>query len=337
MSRPKVVAVMFDGMSSFHLSIPCLIFGQDRQSLGLPAFDFRIFGTTEGPLHTDSGFIIPCEHDVTIIENADIVIIPSWDELDRPPSGALSAALKKAHDGGAVIAGLCLGAFPLAASGMLDGRKATTHWAYAEQLAALYPAVTIDPKVLYIAEGRIYTSAGVAAGLDCCLHIVRELYGAETATQLARHIVMSPHRLGGQAQLIEMPVSKPGRDDRFAAILDAVRTNLHQPHSLDGVAAAANMTRRTFTRRFQAAHALSFGAWLIQERCLLARRLLETTDLGIEDIALQAGFGTPVTLRTHFGKQFGISPALYRRGFSERSRPLSPRERGLQQVAPPPL
>jgi transcriptional regulator GlxA family with amidase domain len=308
---------MFEGMSAFHLSVPCLIFGQDRRALGLPKFDFKIVAAEAGEMRTDVGFLIPCEKDLPAVETADIVIIPSWGDIAAPPTKELGNALRAAHANGAGVAGLCLGAFPLAATGLLDGKRATTHWAYADELARLHPTVGVDAKVLYVDEGRLFTSAGVAAGLDCCLHIVRELYGSKVATLLARHIVMSPHRLGGQAQLIDMPMPPPDRNDRFAAVLDQVRATLDMPHSLDSAAEAANMTRRTFTRRFQSAHAMSFGEWLARERTSLARQLLETTELGIEDVALKAGFGTSTTLRTHFSQQFNISPTLYRRGFSE--------------------
>lgn len=318
MKNPVVIVVAFDGISSFHLSVPCLIFGRDRPALGLPNFDFKIVGLGEDEIRSDAGFIIPCERDLGRIETADIVIVPTWGDLETPPSEALLEALRNAHANGAVIAGLCLGAFAVAATGLLDGKRATTHWAYADKMAECYGDVNVDPKVLYVEEKTLYTSAGVVAGIDCCLHIIREKYGAKAATMLARHIVMSPHRLGGQAQLIEMPMPPPDRNSRFSAVLDQVRETLDMPHSLDSVAGAANMTRRTFTRRFQSAHAMSFGEWLARERGNFARQLLETTELGIEDVALKAGFGTSTTLRTHFAQQFNISPTLYRRGFSAR-------------------
>lgn len=308
-----VAIVLFEGISSFHVSVPCLIFGQDRTGLGLPEFALTFFAGGAPEIHTDLGFTINCNTAPDVIDRADIVIIPSWGDLDAPVPHVLIRSLHAARLRGAIIAGLCLGAFPLAASGLLAGRRATTHWAYAERLAALYPDVDVDPKVLYLGEEGVFTSAGVAAGLDCCLHIVRENYGSDCANNLARHIVMSPHRLGGQAQLIEMPVPKP--NDRFARVLDRLRQTLHEPHTLDSVAAEAAMNRRTFTRRFQAAHGMSFGEWLARERSLHARHLLETTTLSVEEIALRSGFATTVTLRTHFARHFRISPVLHRRSF----------------------
>lgn len=313
MPAPVVAVVLFDGISSFHLSVPGLIFGQDRTGIGLPRFDFRFFSPDGSQVRTDLGFSIACATDSAAVEEADIVIVPSWGRLDEPVSGKLLALLVAAHRRGAIVAGLCLGAFPLAASGLLDGKRATTHWAYAQKLADLHPSVEVDPRVLYVGADRIFTSAGVAAGIDCCVHIVRELYGSEPANNLARHIVMAPQRLGGQAQLIDMPVPRP--HERFAQVLEGVRASLDQPHSLDSVAKAAAMNRRTFTRRFQSAQGTSFGDWLARERSLHARRLLETTDISVEDVALRCGFGTAATLRAQFARHFGISPLLHRRTF----------------------
>lgn len=313
MHLPVVTVVLFEGISSFHVSVPCLIFGQDRTKIGLPRFDLRFFSAGEEVVHTDLGFTIACSTDGSAVEEADIVIVPSWDELDAPLPDVLARGLKAAHARGAIVAGLCLGAFPLAAAGLLDGRRATTHWAYAAQLARQFPAVAVDPKVLYLGEDRIFTSAGVAAAIDCCVHVVRELYGSAPANNLARHIVMSPQRLGGQAQLIETPVPKP--HDRFSRVLDGLRETLDAPHTLDSVAEAAAMNRRTFTRRFQAAYGMSFGDWLARERSLHARHLLETTDLSVEDVAIRSGFATTATLRTHFARHFKISPILHRRSF----------------------
>jgi AraC family transcriptional activator FtrA len=314
MRSPIVTVVLFEGISSFHVSVPGLIFGQDRTALGLPRFDLRFFACETEVVHTDLGFAIGCSDNPAVVEGADIVIIPSWEKLEDAVPEALLTSIRSAHCRGAIVAALCLGAFPLAASGLLDGRCATTHWSYAEQLASQFPDVRVDPKVLYVGENRLFTSAGVAAGIDCCVHIIRELYGSAPANRLARHIVMSPHRLGGQAQLIDMPVPKP--HDRFSRVLDRLRQTLDLPHTLDSVAEAAAMNRRTFTRRFQSAHGMSFGDWLARERSLHARHLLETTDLSVEDIALRSGFGTTATLRSHFARHFQISPILHRRSFA---------------------
>ncbi|TIV24621.1 MAG: GlxA family transcriptional regulator, partial [Mesorhizobium sp.] len=236
MKNPIIAAVAFDGISPFHLSVPCLVFGADRTRLGLPRFDFRVCAMEEGPIHTDAGLSIVVPHDLSALDEADIVIIPSWKDLDAPLAAPFKEALQGAHRRAALIVGLCLGTFAIAGAGLLAGRKATTHWAYADQLQALHPDIAIDADVLYVDEGDIITSAGVAAGLDCCLHIVRARYGAEAALRLARHVVLSPHRQGGQAQFIERPLAPTPNADRFAKALDDVRATLGEAHSLDNVA-----------------------------------------------------------------------------------------------------
>ncbi|MEI9430655.1 helix-turn-helix domain-containing protein [Mesorhizobium sp. Cs1299R1N3] len=319
MTAPIIAVLAFDGISPFHFSVPCLVFGADRTNLGLPRFDFRVCGVEEGLIRTDAGLGILVPHGLAALEDADIVIIPSWKDLEAPLAKPLEEALGRAHRRGALIVGLCLGTFALAAAGLLSGRKATTHWAYTEQLRALHPDISVDADVLYVDDGDIVTSAGVAAGLDCCLHIVRARYGAEAALRLARHVVLSPHRQGGQAQFIERPVAKSADADRFTEVLDAVRATSGETHSLDSVAEAAGLTRRTFTRRFQKSIGTSFGDWLISQRIELAQRLLEATDKSIDVVAFDAGFGSATSLRQHFSARLRTSPAQYRREFSRRA------------------
>ncbi|MDX8483365.1 helix-turn-helix domain-containing protein [Mesorhizobium sp. VK24D] len=316
MRNPIIAAVAFDGISPFHLSVPCLVFGADRTKLGLPRFDFRVCAAERGPIHTDAGLSISVPHDLSALDEADIVIIPSWKDLNAPLAAPLKDTLERAHERGALIAGLCLGTFAIAAAGLLAGRKATTHWAYADQLQALHPDIDVDPDVLYVDEGDIVTSAGVAAGLDCCLHIVRARYGAEAALRLARHVVLSPHRQGGQAQFIERPLAPTPAADRFAQAIDEVRATIGEPHSLDSVAGAAGLTRRTFTRRFQKTTGTSFGDWLADQRVALAQRLLEQTDKSMDVVAFEAGFGSATSLRQHFAARLRTSPMQYRREFS---------------------
>ncbi|WP_292270233.1 AraC family transcriptional regulator [Mesorhizobium sp.] len=216
MRTPIVAVVAFDGISPFHLSVPCLVFGADRTKLGLPRFDFRVCAAEQGPIHTDAGLSISVPHDLSALDQADIVIIPSWKELDAPLAAPLKHALERAHKRGALIVGLCLGTFAIAAAGLLAGRKATTHWAYTDQLQTLHPDIAVDADVLYVDEGDIVTSAGVAAGLDCCLHIVRARYGAEAALRLPpRRAVAAPagwtgsvHRATARADAKRRPVHK---------------------------------------------------------------------------------------------------------------------------------
>jgi len=317
MADPIIAVVAFDGISPFHLSVPCLIFGEDQTHLGLPRFDFRVCALEEGPIRTDAGLMLTTPHRLTGLADADMVVVPSWKNLDEPVPSALVDALYRAHARGALLVGLCLGTFAIAATGLLAGRRATTHWAYADRLRALYPNIVVEPEVLYVDNGDVVTSAGVAAGLDCCLHIVRARYGADVALRLARRFVLSPHRQGGQAQFIERPVAKTPNADRFALALDRVRATIDEAHSLDRVVDAAGITRRTFTRRFQKAIGTSFGDWLVHQRIEQAQRLLEATDDSIEAIAFQTGFGTATSLRQHFAAKLRTSPTQYRRTFSK--------------------
>ncbi|MCV3207089.1 helix-turn-helix domain-containing protein [Mesorhizobium sp. YC-39] len=329
MADPIVAAIAFDGISPFHLSVPCLVFGEDRTALGLPRFDFRVSAVENSPIRTDAGLTITVPYGLSALDDADIIIVPSWD-LEVPPPPALTETLRRAHRRGASIVGLCLGTFAIAATGLLSGKRATTHWAYTDQLQALYPDIVVDADVLYIDDGDIVTSAGVAAGLDCCLHIVRARYGAEAALRLARRIVLSPHRQGGQAQFIERPVATAPTLDRFAKALDTVLKTLGDPHSLDSVAEAAGLTRRTFTRRFQKSVGTSFGDWLIEQRVQLAQQLLESTAQPMDAIAFEAGFGSATSLRQHFAARLRISPVQYRREFSK-SAPVN-NDRPIQTV-----
>jgi len=317
MRNPVVAAVAFDGIRPFHLSVPCLVFGEDRTSEGLPAIDFRVCAPAANTLlRTESGLGLMAPYDLSGLVGADLVIMPSWLNKDAPVPEALTSALRAAHAAGAIVVGLCLGAFPLAAAGLLDGREATTHWLATDRLAQSYPAIIVRPDQLYVDTGDIITSAGVAASLDCCLHIVRRLYGADAAQRLARRIVLSPHRQGGQAQFIEAPVPAAPTTDALSQALDAVLADLGRPHELDSVASLARMSRRTFTRKFQKRTGASFARWLSAQRLLKAQELLETTGRSIDDIADLTGFGTATSMRQHFAAALNTSPARYRREFA---------------------
>ena len=313
MPRHTVAVVAFDQISPFHLSVPCVVFG-DRHP-GLPSFDLRVCAAEEGLLRTSAGFRIAVDHGLEALQSAQTVIVPSWrDPQERPPQPLLDA-LVAAHGRGAQLVGLCLGAFVLAEAGLLDGRVATTHWAWAEQFAARYPGVRLDADVLYVEDDSLLTSAGTTAGIDCCLHLLRTQYGSEIANAVARRLVMPPHRQGGQAQYVEQPLPATARDSRLAGLLDWVRANLQQSHSLDSLAEKALMSRRTFTRHFRLLTGTTVGEWLLAERLALCQRLLETTDQPIEQVAMLAGFGSPASLRHHFGQAFGVSPKAWRQAF----------------------
>ncbi|AXF15394.1 helix-turn-helix domain-containing protein [Paraburkholderia caledonica] len=314
--RAHIVAVIaFDRISPFHLSVPCVVFGEDRSGSGVPGFDFRVCAAETGPLTTTAGFSIAVTHGLEALAEADTIIVPSWRDPAEPPPAALLDALRAAHARGTQLVGLCLGAFVLAAAGILDDRPASTHWAWADDFAGRYPRVRLDRDVLYVDDGNVLTSAGTAAGLDCCLHVLRKMCGAEVANFVARRLVVSPHRQGGQAQYIQQPLPPDVREDRLSGLLDWVCGNLDAPHTLDSLAARALMSRRTFTRRFRLATGTTVGAWLLAQRLTRAQQLLESSDQSVEAIAGIAGFGSAASLRHHFAEAFRTSPSAWRREF----------------------
>jgi transcriptional regulator GlxA family with amidase domain len=221
---------------------------------------------------------------------------------------------------GAQIVGLCLGAYVLAEAGLLDGRNATTHWAYALDFTKRYPDIRVDADALYVEDGNVLTSAGTAAGIDCCLHMIRQRYGVESANSLARRLVVPPHRHGGQAQFIEHPIPATSRESRLSGLIDALRGSLNEAHTLDSLADEALMSRRTFTRQFRQLTGMTFGEWLLHERLALTQRLLETSDHSIEAVSALAGFGSPESLRLHFRRAFAVSPTAWRQTFKGQSR-----------------
>ncbi|MDH0893846.1 MULTISPECIES: helix-turn-helix domain-containing protein [unclassified Pseudomonas] len=314
MPAHRIAVVAFDRITPFHLSVPCLVFGE--LGPGPEFYELRVCAERAGSLSTTAGFGLRVEHGLETLAWADTVIVPSWhdDPQERPPQALLNA-LVAAHARGARLVGLCLGAYVLAEAGLLDGRRATTHWAWARDFAKRFPKVTVDADVLYLDDAGLLTSAGTAAGIDCCLHLLRQQHGAEVANRVARRLVVPPHRQGGQAQFIEQPLPATSRDDRLAGLLDWVRAHLDLPHSLDSLAERALMSRRTFTRRFRQLTGATVGDWLLAERLALCQRLLEGTEQSVEAIATLAGFGSPVSLRHHFGRAFGVSPSAWRQTF----------------------
>lgn len=313
MATLVVAVIAFDRISPFHLSVPCVVFGDHHP--GLPAFDFRVCAMASGPLRTTAGFSLLAEHGLEGLDDADIVVVPSWRDPNESPPAPLLDALLAAHRRGATVVGLCLGAYVLAEAGLLNGRRATTHWAYADDFAGRYPQVVLDPDVLYVEAEGIMTSAGTAAGLDCCLHLLRQRFGAECANGVARRLVVPPHRQGGQAQFIAHPLPSTGRDSRLGELLDWIRGHLDQPHTLDALAARMAMSRRTFSRHFRQLTGNTLGQWLLAERLALSQRLLESGTLPVEAIAAHAGFGSPAAWRLHFRAAFGVSPSAWRQAF----------------------
>ena len=249
------------------------------------------------------------------MSDADLVIVPAWNDPQRPAPPALTDALRRAHERGAQVVGLCLGAFVLGDAGLPVGRPATTHWACRALFAQRFPKADFRPDVLYVDDGGVITSAGTVAAIDCCLNLVRQRHGADVANRVARLLVTPPHRQGGQAQFIEQPVPELPSENRMPGVLEWARERLAEPLSLDILADVAHMSRRTFTRRFREATGTTVIKWLAGERLARAQQLLETTHLPIERIATAAGFGTSLSLRQHFAVQLKTSPSSYRRAF----------------------
>jgi transcriptional regulator GlxA family with amidase domain len=304
----------------YELSIPCTVFGTPQPDLADPWYDLRLCGTGTAPQDgaTATGLTLRTPYGLDDLADADTVIVPSVPdpcvEAGEPLPRELVAALRHAHDAGARIVSLCTGAFALAEAGLLDGRRATAHWMHTAQLAERYPKVIVDESVLYVDEDDVLTSAGLTAGLDLCLHLVRRDLGAHVANQLARRMVVPAHRPGGQAQFIELPV--PTRDDQgLGPVLDWARARLDQPLTIADLARRAAMSPRTLYRRLHAATGTTPLQWLLDQRLGRARTLLESTDLPLERVGELSGLGTANNLRHHFLKQLGVSPSDYRRAF----------------------
>jgi AraC family transcriptional regulator, transcriptional activator FtrA len=313
----RVAVIVLQNVAPFELGVLCEVFGTDRVADGFPGYRFDTCSPDGGPVRTKSGWLLTPTADLTPVEDADLVAVPAYPlGSDAPP--AVLAALRRAADRGAYVLSVCSGAFLLAEAGLLDGRRCTTHWQHAGELARRYPKITVDPNVLYVAEDNIMTSAGTAAGIDLCLHLVRREHGSAVATALARRMVVPPHRDGGQAQYVEAPLPRTAEAPTLEPLLSSLVVTLDRPHTVESLAAQAHMSARTFARRFRAETGVTPHDWLTAQRVLLARRLLEETDLGVDAIASRAGFGTAAMLRHHFVKRVGATPQSYRTTFRDR-------------------
>ena len=313
-SRRTVAAVICNGVSPFEFAVACEVFGLDRSELGVPWYRFLVCAAQPPPIVTAMGFSIDTPHGLDSLQQADTIVVPADNRRGEGVEDLLQA-LRRAHGRGARILSVCTGAFTLAAAGLLDGRRAATHWMHAGELARCYPTVEVDADVLYVDEGDILTSAGTAAGIDLCLHVVRQDFGAEIANAVARRMVVPPHRSGGQAQFVVEPMPDLPAADPFSDTLVWMQEHLDQPITVADLARRAAMSPRTFARRFRSTTGTTPNQWLLRQRVLLAQRLLESTDQPVEVVAARAGFGTAANLRQHFQRSVRVSPNAYRRTF----------------------
>ncbi|MFH8395027.1 GlxA family transcriptional regulator [Streptomyces sp. NPDC018036] len=314
----NVAAVLLDNVHPFELGVVCEVFGIDRREEGLPAYDFALVAAESPSVRAVPGFTISTPYGLDRLEEADLIAIPVGDDFhtrDFPP--ALLEALRQAVARGARVVSVCVGAFVLGAAGLLDGRRCTTHWRYAEALTERYPKARVEPGVLYVDEDPILTSAGTSAGIDACLHLVRKLQGSDVANAIARRMVVPPHREGGQAQYIERPVAQYG-EDGVREVLTWAERNLDQEISVELLSARACMSPRTFARRFRAETGTTPYRWLLAQRVLSAQRLLENTDETMEAVAARTGFANAAALRYQFVHFLGTTPHAYRRAFRGR-------------------
>jgi AraC family transcriptional regulator, transcriptional activator FtrA len=313
----KVAVIALPGVTVFELGVMCELFGTDRTPDGLPGYDFFLCAPDGRPVRTETGFAISPDHDLAPVDDADLVAVVPYDTTQRPPDDVLDG-LRRAADRGAWVMSVCTGAFALGAAGLLDDRCCTTHWRHTDRLAAEFPAAKVDPNVLYVADDNILTSAGTAASVDAGLHLIRQVHGSAVATMIARRMVVPPHREGGQAQFIESPVM-PVECETLQPVLTRVLETLDQPHTVDTMAELAHMAPRTFARKFRSETGATPHDWLTGQRLLLARRLLEDSDLGVDSIAARTGFGSSATLRHHFAHRLSTTPQAYRGTFRSHS------------------
>ncbi|MFF5208166.1 helix-turn-helix domain-containing protein [Streptosporangium sp. NPDC000396] len=314
-TRRTVSVLAFDGMTPFELSCVVEIFGIPRPELDVPWYDLTVCAETPADLRIIGGFTMRAEHGLDVVAEADTVIVPGVPDVRDAMSPDLLAALRTAHSRGARIVSICSGAFALAAAGLLDGRRATTHWKYAELLQRRFPRVLVDPDVLYVDGDDVLTSAGSAAGLDLLVHLVRKDHGPTVANSVARRLVIPPHREGGQAQFIQAAVTPVEDDDAVATAMAWALDHLAEPITVAELARVAHMSQRTFIRHFGRQTGTSPLRWVISQRVAASLPLLESTAAPVEEIAVAVGFDSPVTFRHHFTRTMRTSPSAYRRAF----------------------
>jgi transcriptional regulator GlxA family with amidase domain len=308
----NVAVIAHEGVAPFELGVLCEAFGMDRSDDGLPVLDFAVCSLDAAPVRTSVGFTIAVDHDLSRVDEADLVAVPAMPHEGLPEE--VLDALRRAVARGARVLSVCTGAFALGAAGLLDGRRCTTHWMHSAELAARFPAAEVVPEVLYVDDGQVVTSAGTAAGIDACLHLWRQEFGAAAAGKVARRIVVPPQRDGGQAQFIKDAV--PACDaETLGPLLTWMAEHLDEDLAVERLAPRSSMSARTFARRFRDETGTTPHAWVTRQRVLRAEQLLETTDLSVDRIAAEVGFGNGATLRHHFTRVRSVSPQRYRQMF----------------------
>lgn len=311
-----VACIIQDGFAPFEFGVACEAFGLDRTDDGVPNFDFRVVTADPGRVQSKVGFSINVDNDLSFAYEADLVVVcpipREWWGVTDP---RVLDVVRDTATRGAWLLSVCSGSFVLAESGVLDGRRATTHWKYADEMTAMFPQLDVDPDVLFVQDGRIITSAGTAAGLDACLHLLRQEIGAELTNRVARRMVVPPQRDGGQAQYIDRPLPA-AHGDALAVVTTWAMEHLRDELTVDRLASRALMSPRTFARRFKAEHGATPAAWLARQRVIQAQRMLERSDLGVEVIAVECGFGSAAVLRQNFARVLGTTPTAYRATFS---------------------
>ncbi|MBD8612125.1 transcriptional regulator FtrA [Pseudomonas putida] len=317
---PGLVAILaYDGLCTFEFGIAIEIFALPRPEFDFAWYRHSIVAVDQGPLRATGGFMVSADAGYEALTEARTIVIPGWRSRDELPPHALLDALRQAHERGARLLSICSGVFVLAAAGLLDGKRATTHWRYCDELARRFPAIVVDPAVLYVDSGQVITSAGSAAGIDACLHLVEQDFGAHVSNTVARRLVMAPLRAGGQAQFIAAPVAQTPRHD-LAAVLEWARERLGETLTVPQMATKALMSERTFLRRFNDATGMTPKAWLLHERMARARSLLEASTLDTEQVAQRCGFASAESFRVAFRKTVGLAPSFYRERFGARQR-----------------
>ncbi|WP_432519569.1 helix-turn-helix domain-containing protein [Kineococcus sp. SYSU DK006] len=317
MPLARVTALVGERVAPFELGIAVQVFGTDRRDddPALPHPLFRVAAASPGPVPAAAGFDVLVHHGLEALADADLVVVPAWPALDAPVAEPVLEAVRAAVGRGARLLTICTGAFLAARAGLLDGRRATTHWQFTGLLAERHPRVRVEHDVLHVDDGPVTTSAGAAAGIDACLHVVRTEHGAAVANALARRMVTAAQRAGGQAQFVERPVPRSTAEPGIAELQDWARAHLHEPLTVDALARRALMSPRTFARRFREATGTTPHRWLVEERVRRAEELLESTDLTVEAIAARTGTGTAEALRAQFTARRGVGPATHRRTF----------------------